>query len=81
KQKSQNGLYALTNISDKIIQDYSSINILIKDNGEISLKFEDRYLGKGSIILTPYVKSRSKTEDPYISWDCLVTTNKKISQS
>ncbi|AJI62259.1 hypothetical protein [Francisella tularensis] len=31
--------------------------------------------------MTPYVKSRSKTEDPYIIWDCLVTTNKKISQS
>ncbi|MDE5035776.1 transposase, partial [Francisella tularensis subsp. holarctica] len=46
KQKSLNGLYALTNISDKKIQDYCSSNILFKDNGEISLIFEDRYLGK-----------------------------------
>ncbi|APD51287.1 transposase [Francisella hispaniensis FSC454] len=81
KEKSQNGLYALTNISDKKVHDYSSSNILIKDNGEISLKLDDRYLGKGNIIMTPYVKSRAKTEDPYIVWDCLVTTNKKIAQS
>ena len=65
--------YALANISDKKVQDYSSSNILINDNSKISLKFDDRYLGKGNIIMTLYVKSRAKTEDPYIIWICLLT--------
>ena len=42
------------------------------------IKFNDRYL---RLIMTPYVKSRAKTEDPYIVWDCLVTTDQKIAQN
>jgi hypothetical protein len=81
KQKSENGLHALVNISNKKTQSYSSSNILIKDNGQISLSFDDQYIGKGGIYLTPYVESEKQTEDPYIIWQCLVMSNKYIFQS
>ncbi|WP_245323057.1 transposase [Francisella sp. LA112445] len=81
EQSSKNGLYALINIADhKSYQNIKSQNIVIRDSGEIIAKLDDRYLGRGSIVLTPYVKSRDKVEDPYIIWDCLVISNKNIPQ-
>jgi hypothetical protein len=81
EQSSKNGLYALINIADhKNYQNIKSQNIVIRDSGEIIAKLDDRYLGRGSIVLTPYVKSRDKVEDPYIIWDCLVISNKNIPQ-
>ncbi|MED7787765.1 transposase [Francisella sp. 19X1-34] len=81
KQSSKNGLYALVNISaNKSYEDIKSQNTYIRSNGQIIARLDDRSLGKGSIVLTPYVKSRHKVEDPYIIWDCLIITNKNIPQ-
>lgn len=81
KEKLKNGLYSLTNIStNKKYQNIKSQNISIRDNGEIIARLDDKYLGRGGIVLTPYVKFRDKVEDPYIIWTCLVITDKKISQ-
>lgn len=71
KQSSKNGLYALANISaNKKYQNIKSQNIYVRNNGQIIARLDDKYLGRGSIVLTPYVKSRHKVEDPYIIWDC-----------
>ncbi|API87782.1 transposase [Francisella uliginis] len=81
EQKSKNHLYALTNIStNKKYQNIKSQNIVIRNSGEIIAKLDDKYLGRGSIVLTPYVKSRAKVEDPYIIWDCLIITDRNIPQ-
>lgn len=81
EQKSKNHLYALTNIStNKKYQNIKSQNIVIRNSGEIIAKLDDKYLGRGSIVLTPYVKSRARVEDPYIIWDCLIITDRNIPQ-